>query len=96
MTGRSPRELEEWTWGEVLLAVRAFQKGERQRYQALSVIAWREAALMAGCLAGERMKPVYELFPFWEEEEIRRLRLESYRSMMEGMASGSGRKERQR
>lgn len=88
MAGYAPQELEDWTWGEVVTAVSAFQKGERQRYQALSVIAWQEAVLTAKALAGEKIEAVYELFPFWEEEEKDQLRLERLRQMMERLAGG--------
>ena len=47
--GRSPLELEDWTWGETLMLVRSRQKAERQRYQALSVIGWESAVLTAKC-----------------------------------------------
>lgn len=91
MAGRSPLELEDWTWGELCLCVRAFQKGERQRYQALSVIAWREGLVTAQALAGEKVEMVYDLFPFWEEDEKNQLRLERLRQMMSRLAGGKGR-----
>lgn len=93
MWGGSPPELEDWTWGELLLFVRSRQKAERQRYQAQSVIAWESAVLTARCLAGEEVEPVYTAFPFWEEEERQTLRLAGYRAMMERLAGG--RKERE-
>ena len=45
--------------------------------------------MTAGFLAGETPEPVYELFPFWTEEEQKTLRLARYRRMMEGLAAGS-------
>ena len=92
MAGRTPYELEDWTWGEAVLLVQSVRKAERQRYQAESVIAWEAAVLMAKCLAGEEIQPVYACFPFWEEEERQTLRLAGYRAMMERIAAG--RKER--
>ncbi len=91
MAGRSPVELEDWTWGELLVLIRAFQKGERQRYQSLSVIAWRGAIVTAQALAGEKVEAVYDLFPFWEENEKKQLRLERLKEQMSRIAGGKGR-----
>ncbi|MBQ3090006.1 MAG: hypothetical protein IJD21_05525 [Oscillospiraceae bacterium] len=57
----------------------------------MSLIAWQQAVTCARALAGEAVEPVYELFPFWEEEEKNKLRLEAIRQRMERMAGG-GRK----
>ena len=44
---------------------------------------------------GETPEPVYELFPFWTEEEQKVLRLARYRRMMEGLAAGNEKKVKQ-
>ncbi len=87
--GKSPLELEDWSWGELLCWLEGREEERRQQLQALSVIAWRAARLTAGFLVGETPEPVYELFPFWREEEQKALRLARYRRMMEGLAAGS-------
>ena len=91
--GRCPGELEEWTWGEVLLALKARAQEERERAQTLSVIAWHTALLTAQALAGERVEPVYERYPFWEEEEKAQLRLAHYRALMDQLAAQTAGKE---
>ncbi len=95
LAGISPLEVEEWTWGEAAAAVRAYRRRERLRGQALSLIAARAAERAARCLAGERLAPVYEDFPFWEEEEVRALRVEHYRQIMQRHAASAraGREE---
>ena len=94
MAGGSPAEMEDWTWGEVLLLAQSWRKARRQHYQALSVIAWQQAMLGARAAAGESVEPVYRVFPFWEEEEVQALRLETYRAMMERLAGkGEGKNE---
>lgn len=85
-------ELEDWTWGELISWLEGLEQRQRQQLQALSVIAWRAARLTAGFLAGETPEPVYELFPFWTEEEQKSLRLAHYRSLMEGLAAGGEKK----
>lgn len=74
-----------------MLLVESWQEGQRQRYQALSVIAWETAVLTARCLAGETVEPVYQCFPFWEQAERDELRLAGYRAMMERLAGGERR-----
>ncbi|MGM9538080.1 MAG: hypothetical protein ACI3VN_07100 [Candidatus Onthomonas sp.] len=90
--GKSPPELENWSWGELLEWLEGREEERRQQLQALSIIAWRAARLTAGFLAGEPPEPVYELFPFWTEEEQKSLRLARYRRMMEGLAAGNEKK----
>ena len=90
MEGLTPPELEEWTFGEVLLLVRCRRKARRLRQQERSVIAWQQALLTARALSGGTPEPVYELFPFWEEEEKAALRLESCRALMERLAGRGG------
>jgi hypothetical protein len=88
MAGRSPAELEDWTWGEILMLAKSWQKAQRQHYQALSVIGWESAVLTARALAGEQIQPVYVCYPFWDEQEQKQLRLEGYRAMMQRLAGG--------
>lgn len=88
---RSPEEL---TFGEVRAALELAEERERRILQALAVIAYRHAALTAQALAGERLPPLGEAFPFWSEEELRQARLEHYRQVMERHA-GRGGKEHQ-
>lgn len=83
-------ELEDWTQGEILLLVKSRQQALRQHYQALSVIAWQQAALTAGAVCGQQPEPVYRIFPFWEEEERQALTAERYRAMMERLAGRGG------
>lgn len=90
MAGLTPGEIEDWSWGEVLLLVQCRQKALRQHYQSLSVIAWQQAVLAARVMGGDNPEPVYALFPFWEEEEQERLRLAGYRAMMERLAGRGG------
>lgn len=46
--------------------------------------------LLTQALAGERLPPLGEAFPFWSEEELRQARLEHYRQVMERHAGRGG------
>jgi hypothetical protein len=85
------------TWGEAVTAIQARRERERRRAQALSLIAWEQAALTARAVVSGSLPEVYECFPFWTQEECIQLRVEKYRAMLEGMAAGKrgGKDERE-
>lgn len=84
--GILPDRAEELTWGEALLFLQGRQEAERQRAQRLALIAWEQAALTARAVLEGSLGEVYESFPFWTEEEVRALRVEKCRAMLERMA----------
>ncbi|MCD8007931.1 MAG: hypothetical protein LUF68_03175 [Clostridiales bacterium] len=83
IAGIPPWELEDLTWGEVAGAVRAQRERERRRAQQQAVIAWQQAGLIAQALTEGQLDEVYEIFSYWNEEEIRQWKVEKYRRMME-------------
>lgn len=87
IAGLGPWELEEMTWGEILFFVESRREGERRRAQRRAFIAYQQAGLIAQAVAEGKLPEVYEVFPFWNEEEVREMKLERYRSMMERMAA---------
>lgn len=95
IAGLRPDELEEMTWGEVLSVVEAARERRRRRNQDLSLIAYRQVALLSRMLSGGQVPDVEEMFPFWNEEELREKKIEKIRRVMEHYAAaGSGVKER--
>ncbi len=68
------------------MVIQARQDAERLHCQRLATIAYVQAALTARCVLEGRMGEAWEYFPFWSEEEIREMRVEKVRRMMEGMA----------
>lgn len=84
--GILPHRAEEMTWGEALLFLRGRQEAERQRAQRAALIAWEQAALTARAVLEGNLGEVYEYFPFWTDEEVRELRVEKYRTLLERMA----------
>lgn len=92
--GVSPRESGDWTWGELCAAVEGYHRRQRHREQMMAVTAYHHALLTARCGSGGTLPPVYELFPFWTEEEMDALRLQRYRQIMEHHRA-VGRKEKE-
>lgn len=89
--GLLPWQAEELTWGEAVLTVEARRGRRRVLGQQQALIAWEQAGLTAQAVLAGKLPPVYECFPFWTEEEVRQLRLEQYRSLLEGLAARKGR-----
>ncbi len=90
---RGLREPEELTFGEVREELELMAERERRMLQSLSVIAYRHAVLTVRALAGERLPPLGEAFPFWSEEELRQAKLEHYRRVMERHAGQNGKEK---
>lgn len=88
----SPRESDDWTWGELLAAVNGQRERERQRGQQTAVIAFRHAVLVNRAFAGGSLPEVWEAFPFWTEDEMRAAKTEKYRHIMERHAAQGVRK----
>jgi hypothetical protein len=85
--GVSPRESEDWSWGELLAAIRGLRLRQREAGQQQALIAYGQAQLTACALGGGRLPQPWETFPFWTEEEVKAARLAHYRRMMEGYAA---------
>lgn len=83
MVGLSLAEMEEMTWGELIFVIEARQEGMRRRAQERSLIAYRQAGLIAQAVAEGHLPEIYDVFPFWSEEEIRGIKVERYRAVME-------------
>lgn len=80
----------DWTVGEISDQVRGYRERRRREHQAESVIALQAACLTAHALCGGKIPEVYEIFPFWEEEEVKEAKLAKYRRIMERYAARGG------
>lgn len=80
-------EMEELTWGEVTEVILARREGQRRQAQERSFIAYQQAGLIARAVTEGKMPEIYEVFPFWKEEEIREMKVERYRAIMERYAA---------
>lgn len=77
---------EELTAGELYDLLEAHNDRERRFLQGLALVAHRHAALTAMLLGGKPLPEVWEVFPFWAQEEIDRAKLERYEQMMRRLA----------
>lgn len=87
MAGLSLWEMDDMTWGEILWVVEARREEQRRRAQEAAFIAYQQAGLIAQAALDGRLPDIYEVFPFWSEQEVRELRVEKYRAVMERYAS---------
>lgn len=76
-----------------MVQVQTQRERERRRYQALSVIAARGAEYLGSMFSKKSAPPIYEIFPFWTEEEKQEAKVAKYRRIMEryaGQQNGGG------
>lgn len=64
-------DIYDWTVGEVVEYIDCYKEDLNRRYQNLSIIAMKEAELIARfCFGtGNKQMRVFEEFPFWTQEE---------------------------
>lgn len=79
--------MEAMTCGEVTETVLARREARRRKNQERSVIAYQQAGLIARGMVEGKLPEIYEVFPFWNEEEIREMKLEHWRAVMERYAA---------
>lgn len=85
--GLLPWEAEELTFGELKTRLQAVGDRERRRAQNAAVVAYHQMGLLAQVLAGVKSPELYEAFPLWDEADIRDMKVEKYRRVMERYAA---------
>lgn len=71
------------------MQVQADNERRRRNGQLLAYVANGEAEMIASRFGSGRSIPeVWEVFPFWTEEEVSEFRVEKYRRIMEKYAAG--------
>lgn len=83
-------ELDDWTWGEMLSQIDAYNERKRRESKVMAAIAAGGARYVASYMGGGRAPDLAEVFPFWSDEEVKELKLSKYRKMMEKLAAGGG------
>lgn len=85
-------EVWDWTMGELIQQVQAASERARREHQASAILAARQAAYTGYVFSGsgKQLPEVYEYFPFWTEEEIKALKVEKYRNIMNRWAHSGG------
>lgn len=66
-----------FTLGEVSKYISFHREKERRALQQQSVIAYRQALLIANCILNGESGEVYENFPFWTEDDIYEIKANS-------------------
>lgn len=59
-----------FSYGELSRYIEFHRDKERLHYQNLSSIAYRQAMLTACAVAGTDVGEIYDVFPYWSEDEI--------------------------
>jgi hypothetical protein len=86
MAGLSLWDMEDMTWGEIVQVISAQRERLRRESQNQAVIAYRQAGLIAKAVLEGKLPELWEAFPFWNEKEVKEMRLEKYRHIMEKYA----------
>ncbi len=87
-------DAEELTFGELTQLLESAYDRERRVLQGLALVAHRHALLTGMVLSGQKLPEVWEIFPFWSDEEIRRAKVERYQQMMHRLAgTGHGKEQ---
>lgn len=76
-------DIYEHTFGELIEIVEAFREGQRRQNQKFSIIAMRQAELTAAYVAGKgKDLEIYDVFPFWNEEEKKEILVQKWKAKM--------------
>ena len=81
----------DYTFGELIIITDAYYERQRREHKMQAIIAQRQAQLISAYVAGEgNSVEVYEVFPFWTEEEEKELRIQKYKQIMERWVATTG------
>lgn len=88
IAGVSFFEVYDYTFGELVQIVHAKNERERRKNQASALIAKRQAELITMYIAdkGADLK-IYDIFPFWTNEERKEMLIEEYKNKMLSIAA---------
>lgn len=92
IAGISAFEIMDWTLAEIIEQVRAYSDRRRRECQQLARIAYAESGMIAVRFSGKgkQIPEIWEVFPFWTDEEVQELKVEKYRRIMEKYAATGG------
>ncbi|MCD7803088.1 MAG: hypothetical protein LUH09_09380 [Clostridiales bacterium] len=84
--------MEDWTQGEIIEQVQAYSERRRREGQQSSIVAAKQAEYTGLMFSGKgkQLPEIYELFPFWTEEEQKECKVQKYRHIMERWAASGG------
>lgn len=70
--------------------VRANGERRRREGQFLASVSAGEAVMIASQFSKDAHPEIWEAFPFWTDEEVRSLRVEKYRRIMDKYVAAGG------
>lgn len=83
ISGVSFFEIGTYTFGELISIVKAFNERKRRENQDKSIIAMSQAQLITAYIAGKGSDyKVYDVFPYFTNEEKKEMLLAEYKSKM--------------
>lgn len=86
-------EVWDWTFGEIMAQVRANEERRRRGGQFFASVAAGEAVMVASQFSKGTNPEIWEVFPFWTDEEVRELKVAKYRRIMgQYVAAGGGKR----
>lgn len=75
------------TWGEMLEFINVYNERERRVHQHESIIAFRQAELIASWVWKMSDINVHDVFPYWDKDEIDKMNVEKLKQRMYRHAS---------
>lgn len=87
----TPAETPDFSPAELIRFVNARREKERDSLKCSAVLAYQHAGLIGTIFGSGKPGAVYEVFPFWTQEEVQAAEVEKYRQiMMKYVAAGGG------
>lgn len=84
--GFPPDSLYDYSPAELCDYIKAAQEREIVSLKHASIIAYQQA-IMTGQLFSGKVGEIYEVFPFWTEDEIKAMKVEKYAQRMRKIAA---------
>lgn len=91
-TGIPADQIWDYTFGEIVLHIRAHRERHHRELQERAMLAYCQAHFTGQVFAGggKPLPEVFEAFPFWTEEETKAMQLEKYWNIMKQYAARGG------
>lgn len=78
----------DYTFGELIQIIKAKNERDRRNNQIQALIAKRQAELITMYVAGKGSDlKIYDIFPFWTNDEKREMLIEELKNKMYGIAA---------
>lgn len=75
--------MESMTFGEIFSSIQAHRESQRRSAQTLAFVAFQLAQLIAQAVLSGKLPEIYDVFPFWNEQEVNQWKVEKIRQKMQ-------------